>query len=125
LPPAGGQPARARIQTDNDSSFGLQFTWHLSDLSISHRRIPPGCPVLVYADPERFSSNTPFQSGEQMIVSPVEGLEQVTRAAIDNLQVTPQLFDAIYLYYPMWNSRWLAEIWPTFRRIPAKPDKAY
>jgi transposase InsO family protein len=33
-----------KIQTDNDSSLGPQFTWHLSDLSISHRHIPPGCP---------------------------------------------------------------------------------
>src|SRR3989441_2249262 len=33
-----------KIQTDNDSSFGPQFTWHLSDLSISHRHIPPGRP---------------------------------------------------------------------------------
>jgi transposase InsO family protein len=35
-----------RIRTDNDSSFGPQFTWHLSDLSISHRPIPPGCPEV-------------------------------------------------------------------------------
>jgi transposase InsO family protein len=35
-----------RIQTDNDSSFGPQFTWHLSDLSISHRHIPPECPEV-------------------------------------------------------------------------------
>jgi transposase InsO family protein len=35
-----------RIQTDNDSSFGSQFTWRLSDLSISHRHIPPGCPQV-------------------------------------------------------------------------------
>ena len=34
------------IQTDNDSSFGPQFTWHLSDLRISHRHIPPGCPEV-------------------------------------------------------------------------------
>ena len=33
-----------RIQTDNDSSFGAQFTWHLSDLGISHKHIPPACP---------------------------------------------------------------------------------
>jgi transposase InsO family protein len=33
-----------KIQTDNGSSFGPQFTWHLSDLRISHRHIPPGCP---------------------------------------------------------------------------------
>jgi transposase InsO family protein len=35
-----------KIQTDNDSSFGPQFTWHLSDLSISHRHIPPRCPEV-------------------------------------------------------------------------------
>src|SRR6202790_2437007 len=33
-----------KIQTDNDSSFEPQLTWHLSDLSISPRLIPPGCP---------------------------------------------------------------------------------
>jgi transposase InsO family protein len=35
-----------KIQTDNDSSFGPQFTWHLSDLRISHKHIPPGCPEV-------------------------------------------------------------------------------
>jgi transposase InsO family protein len=35
-----------KIQTDNDSSFGPQFTWHLADLRISHRHIPPGCPEV-------------------------------------------------------------------------------
>ena len=35
-----------RIQTDNSSSFGPQFTWHLSDLRISHKHIPPGCPEV-------------------------------------------------------------------------------
>jgi transposase InsO family protein len=34
------------IQTDNSSSFGPQFTWHLSDLRISHKHIPPGCPEV-------------------------------------------------------------------------------
>ncbi len=33
-----------RIQTDNDSSFGPQFTWHLADLGIAHRHIPPASP---------------------------------------------------------------------------------
>jgi integrase-like protein len=33
-----------KIQTGNGSSFGPQFTWHLSDLRISHRHIPPGLP---------------------------------------------------------------------------------
>jgi transposase InsO family protein len=33
-----------KIQTDNGSSFGPQFTWHLSDLRIFHKHIPPGLP---------------------------------------------------------------------------------
>lgn len=36
--------AMQKIQTDNDSSFGPQFTWHLSDLGIAHKHIPPACP---------------------------------------------------------------------------------
>jgi transposase InsO family protein len=35
-----------KIQPDNGSSFGPQFTWHLSDLRISRRHIPPGCPEV-------------------------------------------------------------------------------
>jgi transposase InsO family protein len=33
-----------RIQTDHGSEFGTDFTWHLHDLGIAHKRIPPGCP---------------------------------------------------------------------------------
>jgi transposase InsO family protein len=33
-----------RIQTDHGSEFGTDFTWHLRDLGIAHRHIPPGCP---------------------------------------------------------------------------------
>ena len=33
-----------RIQTDNGSEWGTDFTWHLRDLGISHKHIPPGCP---------------------------------------------------------------------------------
>src|SRR5436309_9781074 len=33
-----------RIQTDHGNEFGTDFTWHLRDLGISHRHIPPGCP---------------------------------------------------------------------------------
>ena len=33
-----------RIQTDNGSEFGTDFTWHLHDLGIDHTHIPPGCP---------------------------------------------------------------------------------
>jgi transposase InsO family protein len=33
-----------RIQTDHGAEFGTDFTWHLRDLGIAHRHIPPGCP---------------------------------------------------------------------------------
>jgi hypothetical protein len=33
-----------RIQTDHGSEFGTDLTWHLHDLGIMHKRIPPGCP---------------------------------------------------------------------------------
>ena len=33
-----------RIQTDHGSEFGTDFTWHLQDVGILHRRIPRGCP---------------------------------------------------------------------------------
>jgi transposase InsO family protein len=33
-----------RIQTDHGNEFGTDFTWHLRDLGIGHRHIPPGCP---------------------------------------------------------------------------------
>jgi hypothetical protein len=32
------------VQTDNGNEFGTDFTWHLRDLGIAHRHIPPGCP---------------------------------------------------------------------------------
>lgn len=32
------------IRTDNGSEFGTDFTWHLNDLGIRHKHIPPGCP---------------------------------------------------------------------------------
>ena len=35
-----------RIQTDDDSSFGLQFTWLLADLGIAHRHVPPASPEV-------------------------------------------------------------------------------
>src|SRR5262245_1102299 len=33
-----------RIQTDNGSEWGADFTGHLHDLGIAHKHIPPGCP---------------------------------------------------------------------------------
>jgi transposase InsO family protein len=35
-----------RVQTDHGNEFGTDFTWHLRDLGITHRRIPPGCPEV-------------------------------------------------------------------------------
>jgi transposase InsO family protein len=35
-----------RVQTDNGNEFGTDFTWHLRDLGIAHRHIPPGCPEV-------------------------------------------------------------------------------
>lgn len=62
-----------RIQTDNDSSFGPQFTWHLSDLRISHRHIPPGCPEVNgkvershKTDAEEFYSGRSFSSRKDL-----------------------------------------------------------
>jgi hypothetical protein len=50
-----------RSLKNNESSFGPQFTWHLSDLRISHRQIPPRCPEVkgriersYKTDPEEF-----------------------------------------------------------------------
>jgi transposase InsO family protein len=33
-----------RVQTDHGNEFGTDFTWHLRDLGIAHRHIPPRCP---------------------------------------------------------------------------------
>ena len=33
-----------RIQTNHGSEFGIDFTWHLRDLGVTHRQIPRGCP---------------------------------------------------------------------------------
>jgi len=35
-----------RVQTDHGNEFGTDFTWHLRDLGIAHRGIPPGCPEV-------------------------------------------------------------------------------
>src|SRR5262249_23513021 len=32
------------FKTDNGSEWGTDFTWHLHDLGIAHKHIPPGCP---------------------------------------------------------------------------------
>jgi transposase InsO family protein len=54
-----------KIQTGNDSSFDPQFTRHLSDLSISHRHIPPGCPeVNVEVERSRKTDAEEFYRGK-------------------------------------------------------------
>ena len=35
-----------RVQTDNGNELGTDFIWHLRDLGIAHRHIPPGCPEV-------------------------------------------------------------------------------
>jgi hypothetical protein len=70
--------------------------------------------LLVYTYPELFASNTPYQNTAQMAVSPVEGLAEVAKIATANLKSLAEIFDGIFLFYSAWNSRWLAQIWPTF-----------
>lgn len=36
--------ALKQVQTDHGPEFGWNFTWHLRDVGIDHRRIPPACP---------------------------------------------------------------------------------
>jgi transposase InsO family protein len=62
-----------RIQTDNDSSFGPQFTWHLADLGIGHRHIPPACPEVNgkvershKTDQQEFYQGNQFRSRQQL-----------------------------------------------------------
>ena len=74
--------------------------------------------LLVFAPAELSSSNTSYQTGGQMMVSPVEGLTDAAKAAVESLSVLPKVFDGIFLFYPVWNSRWLARIWPTFQGVP-------
>ncbi|HEY6767427.1 MAG TPA: hypothetical protein VI386_21920 [Candidatus Sulfotelmatobacter sp.] len=75
--------------------------------------------LLVHTDPARFSTNTPYQTPEQLMASPVEGLPEVARLATEGLASGPRVFDEIFLLYHVWNAKWLAQIWPDFQRIPA------
>ena len=53
-----------QIQTDNCSSSGPQFTWHLSDLRISHVHIPPNCPdVNGKVEPSHKTDSQEFYQG--------------------------------------------------------------
>lgn len=62
-----------RIKTDNGSEFGQDFTWHLHDLGIEHRRNPPGCPECNgkvershRTDAEEFYRRTTFRSPDEL-----------------------------------------------------------
>ena len=41
------------IRTNNGSEFGTDFTWHLHDLGIKHKHIPPRRPADRRADAAR------------------------------------------------------------------------
>src|SRR5215472_12020443 len=63
-----------RVQTDHSSEFGSEFTWHLHDLGIAHRRIPPGTPEANgkversrRADADEFYRQTVFRTATQLV----------------------------------------------------------
>jgi transposase InsO family protein len=62
-----------RIQTNHGNEFGTDFTWHLRDLGIAHRHIPPGCPESNgkvershRTDQDEFYRRSIFRSGAQL-----------------------------------------------------------
>jgi transposase InsO family protein len=64
-----------RVQTDNGSEFGTDFTWHLRDLGIAQRHIAPGCPESNgkvershRTDEEEFYRRTTFRSVAELTV---------------------------------------------------------
>ena len=63
-----------RVQTDHGNEFGTDFTWHLRDLGIAHRRIPPGCPEVNgkvershRTDGEEFYRRTIFRTPGELV----------------------------------------------------------
>ena len=62
-----------RVQTDHGNEFGTDFTWHLRDLGIAHRHIPPGCPESNgkvershRTDEDKFYRRTTFRSAAEL-----------------------------------------------------------
>lgn len=62
-----------RIRTDNGSEFGTDFTWHLHDLGIAHRRNPPRCPEAngkversLRTDDDEFYRRFSFQTPQEL-----------------------------------------------------------
>lgn len=61
------------IQTDNGSEFGSNFTWHINDLGITHRKTYPRCPKQNgkvershRTDEEEFYKKHQFTSKEEL-----------------------------------------------------------
>jgi hypothetical protein len=75
--------------------------------------------LLVYTDPDRFLSNTSYQTLDQMLASPTEGLADAAKKATEGLDILPKTFGRVFLFYSAWGASWLAEIWPDSRVIPA------
>jgi hypothetical protein len=79
--------------------------------------------LLVCADPNRFSSNTPYQTTAQMMRSPVDGLEEAAEAATANLLGISDVFASIFLFYPIAGSQWCVQIWPTIKKLSRDPTE--
>jgi hypothetical protein len=68
--------------------------------------------LLVYSDRERSSYTTPFQTTDQMNISPTEGLIETASRVATEVDELSKVFDGVFLYYPIYGSQWLAQISP-------------
>ena len=66
--------ALQRIQTDHGSELRTDFAWHLHDLGIAHKRIPPGCPEANgkvershRTDEDEFSRRAHFHTRQELM----------------------------------------------------------
>lgn len=75
--------------------------------------------LLVHTDPARSSYTTPYRIFSHPTPSLAARLTEAAIAGIQGLHSPQRVFDGIFLLYHLWNVRWLAQIWPTFQRIPA------
>jgi hypothetical protein len=75
--------------------------------------------LLVHTDLARYSYKTPYLIFSQPTPSLAARLTEASIAGVQGLRYPQRIFDGIFLLYHLWNVRWLAQIWPTFQRIPA------
>ena len=68
--------------------------------------------LLVYADPETFWHNTPYQTINQALISPFEGLQSVAMNAAQGFIEAPTVFAGVFLFYPLWRESRLLSICP-------------